>query len=256
MNKNSKRNAVNVWLFAVVVFLTLAACKLFGEDEYAQKTRVAANIFASQTAAPTPTPIPPTATNTPVPKPSSGEVIYQTDFSDFSDWDVYTQNDENDYEFEYREDGLFVRVPLEEDYLYAYYDLENGNSDVRIEADIELVGGSDYTYISLVCRSSNEGEYNFFIDAGGYWGIDKYDFDKDEYEELAYALSKSIKVDKAKNNIIAICDGDTLSMIINGTKVGEVQDSQYTSGQIGIGIDTFDNPLAEVMFYNLEVSIP
>jgi hypothetical protein len=147
MSKISKRNAVNVWLFAVVVFLTLVACKLFGEDEYAQKTRVAANIFASQTAAPTTTPIPPTATHTPTktltsdPDPAFGEMIYQTDFSDFSDWDIYSKNDESDYEFEYREDGLFVRVPLEEDYFYAYYDLENGNSDVRIEVDVELVGG-------------------------------------------------------------------------------------------------------------------
>ena len=257
---NNNRNRLLVWFFTIVVFITLVACKLFGEDEYAQKTRVAANIFASQTAAPSDTPLPPTATYTPTPEPTpklpSGEVIYQTDFRDFSNWVLYTKNDETDYEFEYREGGLFVQVPLEDDYLYAYYDIGKDSSDVRIEAEVELVGGSDYTMISLACRSSNDGEYDFYIDTEGYWGIGKYDFVEDDYEEFIYSGSKTINVSKAKNNITVICEGDTLSMIINGTKVGEVQDKQFDSGEIGIGVETFDEPLAEVMFYLLKVSVP
>jgi len=186
----------------------------------------------------------------------SGDLLYRTTFNDFNDWEIYTKGDQSKYSNEAGPDGLYVNVPDDNDYWSAYYDLGDGMNDVRLEADAELVGGSNYTYISLYCRSSDAGEYIFSLDTGGYWEIGKNDFANDSYQELGYGGSVHIKVAQNPNHLSAICEGDELTFFINDTEIASVQDSDFTNGSIGIGVDTFDYPLAEVMFYNLEAYVP
>jgi len=186
----------------------------------------------------------------------SGDLLYRTTFNDFNDWEIYTKGDQSKYSNEAGPDGLYVNVPDDNDYWSAYYDLGDGMNDVRLEADTELVGGSNYTYISLYCRSSDAGEYIFSLDTGGYWEIGKSDFVNDSYKQLGYGGSVHIKVAQNPNHISAICEGDQLTFFINDTEIASVQDSDYTDGSIGIGVDTFDYPLAEVVFHNLEAYVP
>lgn len=186
----------------------------------------------------------------------SGDLLYRTTFNDFNDWEIYTKGDQSKYSNEAGPDGLYVNVPDDNDYWSAYYDLGDGMNDVRLEADAELVGGSNYTYISLYCRSSDAGEYIFSLDTGGYWEIGKNDFANDSYQELGYGGSVHIKVAQNPNHLSAICEGDELTFFINDTEIASVQDSDFTNGSIGIGVDTFDYPLAEVLFYNLEAYVP
>lgn len=208
--------------------------------------------------APTQAPI-----NTPIPEPTSppalqpGDIIFQTDFNDISTWDTVTKNDAANYKTELRSDGLYVEVPSTNDYWYGYTPLDMNYSDVRIEADVELVGGTNYTYITLTCRSSEAGEYVFFLDTGGYWQIGKWTYgDTSSYEQLAYAGSTKIKAGKNANHITAICKAYNLALLINGTQVENVQDWQLTEGGVGIGVETKDYSLSQVMFHNLEIYAP
>ncbi len=209
-------------------------------------------------AAPTQAPI-----NTPIPEPTSppalqsGDLIFQTNFNDISDWQPVTKNDEASYKTEVRGNGLYIEVPSKNDYWYGYAPLDMHYSDVRIEADVELVGGTNYTYITLTCRSSDAGEYVFFMDAGGYYQIGKYTYgDEANYEQLAYGGSTEIKVAKNPNHLTAICKANNLALLINGKQVENVQDWQLTEGMVGIGVETVDNPLSKVMFHNLEIYVP
>ena len=200
---------------------------------------------------------PPTQEPTAPPMPQSGDLIFQTNFSNIDDWEVVTDSDVSNYNTEIRGDGLFVEVPNDYDYWYAYTPMEYNYEDVRIEADVELVGGTNYTYITLTCRSSQDGEYVFFMDTGGYWQIGKYVYGNDtRYERLAEGGSTKIKVARHPNHISAVCKGTTLTMFANGEKIGSVEDSHFTTGIVGIGVETFDYPLSQVMFHNLEVYIP
>jgi len=202
------------------------------------------------------TPIPPSEPTTP-PALQSGDLIFQTDFPNIDDWELITNTDVSDYNTEIHGDGLYVEVPESDDYWYAYAPMEYNYEDVRIEADVELVGGTNYTYIALTCRSSEEGEYVFFMDTGGYWQIGKYVYGGDSrYERLVDGSSTKIKVAKNPNHITAVCEGSTLTMFVNGEKAGSVEDSHLTSGIVGIGVETFDYPLSQVMFHNVEVYIP
>ena len=190
--------------------------------------------------------------------PQSGDLVFQTDFSSgISDWEVITSNDASGYKTEIRGDGLFVEVPDEYDFWYAYAPMDYNYDDVRIEADVELVGGTNYTYITLTCRSTEVGEYVFFMDTGGYWQIGKYVFgDDSSYERLAEGGSTRIKVAKHPNHITAICKGSKLTMFVNDHEIGSAEDSHLTTGIVGVGVETFDYPLSQVMFHNLEVYIP
>lgn len=198
--------------------------------------------------------------NTPIPEPTSppalqpGDLIFQTNFNDMSTWNTITKNDEASYKTELRGDGLYVEVPSTNNSWYSYAPLDINYSDVRIEADVELVGGTNYTYISLTCRSSDAGEYVFSLDSGGYYEIGKRTYgDNSSYEILAYKPSTEIKVAKNPNHMTAICKANNLALLINGTQVENVQDWDLTEGIVGIGVETKDNPLSQVMFHNLEI---
>lgn len=206
----------------------------------------------------------PVDTDVPAPEPTeatpmlqSGDMIFSTSFDTIDDWEVLTDNEEISYTTEIRGDGLYVEVPETYDFWYAYAPLGTAYEDVRVEADVELVGGTNYTYITLTCRSSDQGEYVFFMDTGGYWQIGKYIFgDESSYERLGEGGSTKIKVAKHPNHITAICKGTKLTMLVNNNEVGSVEDSHLTSGLVGIGVETFDYPTSQVMFHNLEIYVP
>lgn len=214
---------------------------------------------------PTSTPIPPTETFTPVPSPTftstpkSGDVVYFTNFQDLDQWYLFTNFAESTYQFEYRSNGLFIVVPESDDWLLAYNPIGMEFPDVRIEAQVELIGGTNYTYIELVCRSTEDGEYVFYLDTGGYWQIGKFDWNASPnftYQQLGYGGTTVINVAKAANSMVAVCHGDNLSLFINDVLVGSATDDTFPIGEFGIGVETFDYPYAEVMFYELTVSIP
>jgi len=202
----------------------------------------------------------PTEPSTPEPTamsvPQPGGLIYETTFNDFNKWEIVTFGNMAEYIYEVRSNGLYVKVPDKNDYWFAYYDVGKSNSDVRIEMDAELVGDNNYTYISIICRSSEKGEYIFTLDTGGYWQIGIYNYKKDDYEQLDYGESTRIKVAKHPNHITAICEGDELTLKINDYDISSVRDAEFTDGEIGIAVETFDYPLTEVIFHKLEVYVP
>lgn len=251
------------FVFLSVALIFVLACQAAGiaTQAPAEAPQQAVEPSFTETEEPEePTAIPPT--NTPVPEPTatpvpqSGDLLYETTFDDLNSWEAISRDTLASYEFESRSDGVLVKVPDRDDYLYAYYDLGPDSNDVRLEADVELVGGNNYTYIALVCRSSDKGEYVFFLDTGGYWQIGKWDFETEEYEQLGYGGSTRIQVAKHPNHMSVTCEGNELTFLINGHTVGSVTDDQFSEGAVGIGVETFDYPLTEVVFHKLEIFIP
>jgi hypothetical protein len=263
----NKKFWIGVALFLIAIFIS--SCGPSQAELDAQSTEIANNIFATQTAevptatkTSTPTEIPPTETKeptqtiTPTYEPVSGDVLYSTDFSDLENWFVEEMDqDQVGYVVEKQGNNLHIVVPGSDDGLWVYHDYLSF-SDVRIEVDAELIGGTNYTYIALMCRSTEEGEYIFSIDTGGFWNIGKWWDGYSEYEELAYKGSLVINIAKATNHIAIECKGNELSMFINDEEVGKVIDDDYVEGTIGLGVETFDYPTADVLFSNLEILVP
>lgn len=251
---------IKKFILLSVALIFILACQTTGIATQAPVGMPQQAAEPSLTATDKPTEIPPTETVTPeptaTPVPQSGDLLYETTFDDLDNWEMVARDTSASYEYEARSDGLYVKVPDRNDYLYAYYDLGFEIDDVRLEANVELVGGNNYTYITLICRSSDKGEYVFFLDTGGYWQIGKYDFETEKYEQLEYGGSNRIQVAKHPNHMSVICEGNELTFLINGYKVGSATDNQFSEGEVGIGVETFDYPLTEVVFHNLEVYVP
>lgn len=205
------------------------------------------------TQAPTPEP-PPTLKPPPLPPTEQISDHYYTEFATLDGWDFYFAGEPDEYTVQSRPLGLYIEVPLADDWMVGYADFYG--SDVRIDADVELVDGTNYTYIALICRSTEDGEYYFNLDTGGYWEIAYWDYAFDEIIQLGYGGSKAIQVAKHPNHMTAICKGATFTFIINNETVGRVTDHRATEGYVGIGVETYDLPYAAVFFHNFEVSIP
>ena len=108
--------------------------------------------------------------------------------------------------------------------------------DVRIDARVENLGGNDST-ATLVCRYTegvgfyefnmfNDGQYQIlFSDLYGTTNI------------IADGGSNFIKTGQAINEYTAICQGNTLTLYVNGNLVKQAKDdsSILSTGKIGIG---------------------
>lgn len=57
-------------------------------------------------------------------------------------------------------------------------------------------------------------------------------------------------------NLVAICQGDQLTFIINGEEVASVRDTRFTEGQVGFSVSSFDIAGVGVEFEDFEVSLP
>jgi hypothetical protein len=211
-----------------------------------------------------PTPIPETAEPTPIPPPtdvpapaySSGDLVYETDFSDIDDWDFLPLGSPEDYVIESRWDGVFIEVPLAYDRVIGYYSGYPTITDVHLTSEVELVGGTNYSYLTLFCRYSDAGRYEFILDAGGYWLVEKYDVHLDEFTILDRGASTSIRAGKKANNVDVVCNGDKLTFTINDEEVSSVEDRQFSDGLVGVGLITIDNPLSQATFHNFQIFIP
>lgn len=223
------------------------ATDLAETQEALEKTQEA---IEDQQQEPEPTARPTEPEPTALPTVSVPSGTYDTDFSDYDEnWVEFFQRESSENRSDIRSNGLEVFLP-NDDNSYSALSYFYGN-DVSVEANVQLTGGSNYTYIALYCRATGDGRYVFYLDTGGYWQIGKWDFVSGDYEQLGYGGSQKITVGKYENNIRAICDGSDLIMEINGSEVGRATDSTFTEGFIGIGVQTFDHPDAEVMFFDL-----
>ena len=113
---------------------------------------------------------------------------------------------------------------------------------ISIKADNR---GKENNNVTLFCRQSSEGWYEFSIaNSGSYW-IYAYDatgaIAEKGYNTIFTDSSKGIKHGKDSNEYEASCVGDKLTLSINGTEVKTVRDARYKfrEGTVGFGVSSF-----------------
>lgn len=200
---------------------------------------------------------PPTPTQLPMPELASGAVIFEADFTDFPDsWVAFGENDTSDYEIT-TTNGVSLTLHDAYDYIYAFKDIEYDSSDIRIDATVELLEGTNYTKFYLFCRDNSTGSYGFMLDTGGYWSADYWDNEAGELIEFGYGGSVNIKTGKAVNIITVICAGDQFTFLINGVEVISFTDeSNLMPGDIGFEVSLGDIANAKVKIHDLTVTVP
>lgn len=200
-----------------------------------------------------PTPIPPTATATPIPPSPTPEVLqyYTEEFDkDLKYWPFYVVDGNNsvvmgesDVELEIVDGSISFDLPKWR-WAYATYDpFEYEN--VRVEAQAENLGTNNNN-VSLICRYSEQGWYEFNVANNGLYWIYYASVRADgyvSYKFLEEGGSNSIvqgnTPGKNLNTYAITCSGDILTLYINGDKTKEVRDSTLKSGKVGVSISSF-----------------
>jgi hypothetical protein len=112
--------------------------------------------------------------------------------------------------------------------------------DVRLDTSMENLGRNTNN-VSLICRyDPDRGWYEFNVGNNGLYTIYFYDLRSEEYISIFSGGSTAIKTGKAVNEITAICQGNELTLGINGTLVRTVEDDRLSQGYVGLSLSSFD----------------
>jgi hypothetical protein len=203
-----------------------------------------------------------TSTNTTA--SASGDVYYETEFDGtFDEWNYFLVLGEDDgFSFEARDSRL--RWDISERYNWGYMYLNTLEAaDVRIDIEAENLGRNTNN-VSLVCRYTGNGAdaewYEVNITNGGLFYFYRYDPSyaavEDRYIQLGSGGSNLIKTGKNINSYTLICDGNELTLGINGVEVKSVRDNILTSGLVGLGVSSFDITPITLEFDYFVASVP
>jgi len=184
----------------------------------------------------------------------SGDAFVSTEFDDTENWYTFAIPETDEYEASYENSRVYIQLEPTNTTVYMVYN-EFVPADVRVDTIVETVYGTNRNNISLLCRASDRGWYEFSMNSGGYWFIWKYD--NEQYTELARGASKAINMQKAQNELTATCIGTELTFYVNQTEMGSVNDNRFKDpGQVGVSVSTFDTPSVGVEFDWFIASVP
>jgi hypothetical protein len=129
--------------------------------------------------------------------------------------------------------------------------------DVYIAAEAEN-RGKNTNNVSLICRYNSDGWYEFNIGNDGLYSILAYDAGAQEYSLLFNGGSTAIRSGKDTNVYLGVCQGNTLTLYINGELARSVTDSRFNfrEGQVGISVSSFDVTPINVEFERVEIGQP
>jgi hypothetical protein len=97
--------------------------------------------------------------------------------------------------------------------------------------------------------------YAFFISGDGYFAIMRFDSGTPTYL-IDWTASSAINLGNATNNLRVVNNGAVLSWYVNGTLLGEVTDSTYSTGEISLVAISFETEATQIQFDNLVVTQP
>jgi serine/threonine protein kinase len=127
--------------------------------------------------------------------------------------------------------------------------LQYGNAAIKV--DVTLGTGAD---AGLLFRASADGKqfYDFEITDQGqfylrYRNNGKYTF------LIPSTPASVIQGSGSKNTLLVIANGSDLQLYINGSFVSEIQDSTFSSGQIGVATGTRQASTGDASFANLAI---
>lgn len=185
---------------------------------------------------------------------------YTEEFNgDLASWPYFlTQGDESAVKFNLDGGRLYFQLQQEGGSPRVYL-VNNSFSyvDARIEAFVTN-NGVNANGVSLICRYSGAGWYEFTVSNSGEYTISAYDAEGRYYYDLAIGGSPAINTGLTTNVYAAICKGSDLTLIINGETITTTFDRRFnfTEGLIGLGVSSPRGLPVNVDFDYIKVSEP
>ena len=147
-----------------------------------------------------------------------------------------------------------MRVELPEKDLYYYYTYSGFSYDnVRIDLRADNRGVNSNN-ISLTCRVSDEGWYEWSVGSDGLWYLYAV---TDKYNDIASGGTTFLKLGKEVNEFTMICNDKKISMFVNGQEIKQspVTDNKFVlrEGSVGFNISSISKVpvIVEVQWFKI-----
>jgi hypothetical protein len=184
------------------------------------------------------------------------EALFQDDFEDSgSGWGT----DQRDgFDRGYDKGMYFFDLQASNWLAWAYPGKNLG--DASIEVDARVASGAQDGHYGVLCRYQDaDGFYYFAVSADGYYAI----FRRAEGsmkiltgDGSGMLSSPHIKTGHQVNHVLGVCDGDQLSMYVNGQWLATVTDDTYAQGDVGIGASSGPGGGTRIVFDSFVVTAP
>jgi hypothetical protein len=196
----------------------------------------------------------PTVTPVAISQPTASPLLFSDDFGDpNSGWYVET-NPES--ERLYKDGEFHIGVFKANLDSWSWSNHFDDLADFAVEVDARRVEGplkNDYgILVRFQTASDVDGFYMFGVSSDGHYWVQLSQGD-DWSELVAWKPSDAVRQGSAVNHLRVECDGPRMSFLVNSRLVAEVEDSMWTSGDIGLVAGTFDEAGVVVNFDNLRV---
>lgn len=217
----------------------------------AQNAINTANALVKTEVPPSPAPTEPLPTPVPFTK-----ALLQDDFASASSGWPRARNSK--YTLEYTNGNYHILISEQGAGQEVTRNGEGNYADTSIEVDAEQTAGPSDGLIGVTCRNDNNGNfYSFEFSQDGTYGIYKYSNGSgDALDEQT--LQPGLIHQNSVNHLEGICAGDTLTLLVNGQVLSQVQDSDYTKGEVGMIVRTGSSGAAgeDVLFSHFVVKGP
>ena len=234
-------------IIITVVVLCGVGILLFFVFRGVNSTIKSALVLPTSTMVPLPTPFPtPTTapTDTPFPTPVPfAKVLFKDDFSSVSSgWD---QVHETGYTLEYKSGSYHVVVGKKDGGESVWTGKDY--TDMSVEVDATLNSGPEDAQVGVSCRfSKDSGGYSFEISKNGFYGIYMYDSQGSPTGLYEDTLDPNTVNVSGSNHIEGICSGTTLTIVLNGVMLAQVDDSSIPTGEAGLIVRAGDSGTAGI----------
>jgi S1-C subfamily serine protease len=183
--------------------------------------------------------------------PAGKNTLFQYDFSNpDSGWTTFDNDNGwgNYVDHDYR-----ILVKQENKVLWSLAQKKFGDQVIQVSMNVQSPTGSGDA--GVLCRYQNPGNYYIFsVSEDGYFGIFKKV--NEEFSPLIdWTFSPAITWYNPLK-LTAVCDGETLTLGVDGKILGQVADNNLQEGDIGLQAGSWEQPGFGISFDNLEVKTP
>jgi len=233
-----------LFLFVALLLVVGMACSVLsggGGDQPSQPAQPPQEVATQpppptqkvETEAPVPTEEPTTA-----PEPVSQQ-YFTEEFDQDPGWDYFlTAGDKNKITTEFK--NSLMTFDLEATNIYAYYLYEQYEyGDVRIDLRAENRGKNNNN-VSLVCRASTDGWFEFSTEGGGLWYLYAVTINDQKtavYNRIDNGGATSLKQGKEVNEYGMVCEGNDITLIVNGKELKKHTEKNYSFRDGGVGFN-------------------
>lgn len=160
-------------------------------------------------------------------------VLLEDNFGDKeSSWGEWTRIGELKYD-----QGEYVAQVFSESYMVWGNYAQLNVSDFILEIDGRIIDTPELANLGVIFRYKDAANfYEFTVNANGQYAL--YEKIGGKWQTiLGWTKSPAIKTDRATNRLKIICDGSAISLYINNTFLGMVQDDSLDKGKLGLSAE-------------------